>query len=207
MLAGRASLSQGDTTWFGYFVPTGNGWIYHVDWEWAWVTESSDSNSVWFYSIDYGWLWTSQFVYPSVYSAEHEWLIASFDLGDDWFFVNSLQEWVGSANLKNDLEFSPQTITDKAVTMTFSPYTTNLVIVATHQESIGTATLNGDALDPFSYSYSKTSPYNATYVVEETSGVLSIYNFTFTAVNQGNFTGNSPAFNGLTATGKFVITE
>ena len=91
-----------DSTWFGPFFDSEDGWIYHPDFEWLYVSSEGNENgseTYWFYSPSHGWLWTSSeyfnvddsensFLYSNTYSS---WLYHDPSKG---FYIYNSQTWV-----------------------------------------------------------------------------------------------------------------
>jgi len=62
------------SSWVGEFLPFENGWIYHVDLEWAFVKEDR-LGGIWMWVDDEGWLWSSDKAWPFLWaSSTKDWL-------------------------------------------------------------------------------------------------------------------------------------
>ena len=62
------------SSWFGTFLPFGNGWLYHAEWGWLYA-QDDHHGGVWLWKKDLGWLWTTKDVYPYLHHHESsEWL-------------------------------------------------------------------------------------------------------------------------------------
>ncbi|MBT7740675.1 MAG: hypothetical protein HN727_02635, partial [Opitutae bacterium] len=62
------------SSWFGAFLPYGNGWLYHADLGWLYA-QSDGVDGLWLWSEDHGWLWTNPGSYRYLYrSSSSEWL-------------------------------------------------------------------------------------------------------------------------------------
>ena len=55
------------TNWMGTFLPQSNGWAYHMDLGWAYVSPDSH-DGLWFWVEDHGWHWTREGVWPFMWS-------------------------------------------------------------------------------------------------------------------------------------------
>ena len=62
------------SSWFGTFLPFGNGWLSHAEWGWLYA-QDDHHGGVWLWKKDLGWLWTTKDVYPYLHHHESsEWL-------------------------------------------------------------------------------------------------------------------------------------
>jgi hypothetical protein len=62
------------SSWFGTFLPFGNGWLYHEEWGWLYA-QDDHHGGIWLWKKDLGWLWTTKDVYPYLHHHESsEWL-------------------------------------------------------------------------------------------------------------------------------------
>lgn len=62
------------STWFGFFKPYTNNWIYHVGLGWIYASPTTN-NSVWIWREAQGWLWVEQDVWPFLWSNQKgDWL-------------------------------------------------------------------------------------------------------------------------------------
>ena len=52
--------------WFGTFKDFGNGWIYHADHGWIYLSADSN-NGLWAWFPHRGWVWTQENLYPFLY--------------------------------------------------------------------------------------------------------------------------------------------
>jgi hypothetical protein len=46
------------SNWLGLFLPNVNGWIYHLDYGWAYA-ENDNVNGLWLWLNELGWVWTN----------------------------------------------------------------------------------------------------------------------------------------------------
>jgi hypothetical protein len=53
--------------WFGIFLPQPNGWSYHLDLGWAFISPDSDGG-IWFWKDGRGWNWTKEGLWPFMWS-------------------------------------------------------------------------------------------------------------------------------------------
>ena len=53
--------------WFGIFLPQPNGWSYHLDLGWAFISPDSDGG-IWFWKDGRGWNWTKEDLWPFMWS-------------------------------------------------------------------------------------------------------------------------------------------
>ena len=53
--------------WFGVFLPQPNGWSYHLDLGWAFISPDSDGG-IWFWKDGRGWNWTKEGLWPFMWS-------------------------------------------------------------------------------------------------------------------------------------------
>jgi len=86
-------------SWFGTFRPFENGWIFHQELGWAYVSGTSE-NSIWLWTKDWGWLWTSAEAFPHFHShAQQGWLyyLSQDASGKPVFFDYGLQQWLNVA--------------------------------------------------------------------------------------------------------------
>jgi len=72
-----AEVYQGNwrINWLGAFLPNENGWIYHLDYGWAYV-ESDQVDGLWMWLEELGWVWTNPESSPFLWSAQTS----------DWFY-------------------------------------------------------------------------------------------------------------------------
>jgi hypothetical protein len=54
------------SSWFGTFLPFGNGWLYHEDLGWLYSVRDGTGN-LWLWSESHGWLWTGEDLFPYLY--------------------------------------------------------------------------------------------------------------------------------------------
>jgi len=60
--------------WMGTFLPQTNGWVYHMDLGWAYVSPDG-SDGLWFWVEDLGWQWTREDVWPFMWAQNNsDWL-------------------------------------------------------------------------------------------------------------------------------------
>ena len=52
--------------WFGTFKEFSNGWTYHADHGWLYLSADSE-NGIWAWSRDRGWVWSRKGIYPFFY--------------------------------------------------------------------------------------------------------------------------------------------
>jgi len=86
---------------FGYFTPTGNGWILHTEWGYLYADPNQRPNSIWMYSLshpDLGyWLYTTDSIYPFVYSSSlNKWFFYQIGSGNGtngWFCDMTTMQW------------------------------------------------------------------------------------------------------------------
>ena len=52
--------------WFGEYLPTADGWIYHMDLGWCYPVIDDEEN-IWLWMQDHGWVWTTPRVWPYMY--------------------------------------------------------------------------------------------------------------------------------------------
>ena len=55
------------SNWFGVFLPQPNGWAYHTDLGWAFISPDSDGG-IWFWVEDNGWHWTRDGIWSFMWS-------------------------------------------------------------------------------------------------------------------------------------------
>ena len=54
-------------SWFGDFLPTKNGWLFHHQFGWIYAQKDS-TDGLWLWIPEEGWIWTRSRVYPHIYS-------------------------------------------------------------------------------------------------------------------------------------------
>jgi len=65
---GAEELDAGwKSNWIGVFLPQPNGWAYHADLGWAFISPDSDGG-IWFWVEDNGWHWTRDGIWPFMWS-------------------------------------------------------------------------------------------------------------------------------------------
>jgi hypothetical protein len=65
---GAEELDAGwKSNWIGVFLPQPNGWAYHADLGWAYISPDSDGG-IWFWVEDNGWHWTREGIWPFMWS-------------------------------------------------------------------------------------------------------------------------------------------
>jgi len=57
-----------NSSWFGDFFQSSNGWIFHPDLGWLYPVVSNDQESCWMYAEDFGWIWVDSYYFPLFYS-------------------------------------------------------------------------------------------------------------------------------------------
>jgi len=78
-----------DSSWFGTFFDAQDGWIYHLDLEWVYVTSDASDEGVenyWIYSPSIGWIWTG----PELFNQDDTAVsfLYSFEL-TSWLYLDS----------------------------------------------------------------------------------------------------------------------
>ena len=81
--------------WFGDYIPMGSdGWVWHNQHGFFYLTPDSSPNSVWIFANDMGWIWTASTVYPFLYRAsDGAWLWYNSSLDPRWFFNLTAGQW------------------------------------------------------------------------------------------------------------------
>ncbi len=82
-------------TWFGDYIPMGvDGWIWHNQHGFFFVSENSLPENIWIYAMDMGWLWTSSAQYPYLFRYNDEaWLWYNGATNPRWFFNLTTRQW------------------------------------------------------------------------------------------------------------------
>ena len=95
--AGTEQAASGwrHSPWFGAFRPYENGWLYHADLGWLYVSGDSPQ-SAWLWSMRLGWLWTGKNVYPYLYRhEEHDWYLFMKNIpGRTLLFRYANRQWI-----------------------------------------------------------------------------------------------------------------
>ena len=83
-----------DSDWFGIFYENGDGWAYHLEMGWLFVTGESES-SLWIHHPEYGWLFTSASQFPFLYrESSGTWLYFRTENGVPTFYEFSGNQWL-----------------------------------------------------------------------------------------------------------------
>ena len=82
-------------TWLGDYAPMGaDGWIWHNQHKFVFVSANSIPGSIWCYTQDMGWLWTSSTTYPYLYrSSPAGWLWYNGSTNPRWFRNMTTGAW------------------------------------------------------------------------------------------------------------------
>jgi uncharacterized repeat protein (TIGR03803 family) len=74
--------------WFGYYVPLGNHWFWHLDHGYLYAWSASTPQSIYFWTPDMSWLWTGSTTYPYIYRfSDGSWLwYEPGTTGPRWFY-------------------------------------------------------------------------------------------------------------------------
>jgi alpha-tubulin suppressor-like RCC1 family protein len=82
-------------SWFEYYAPLDNTWIWHNEHGYMYCFPSSTPQSIYFYTMDMGWLWTSSTVYPYLYRfSGGSWLWYQVgSSGPRWFYNFTAGQW------------------------------------------------------------------------------------------------------------------
>ena len=81
--------------WFGDYIPMGGeGWIWHNQHGFFFVSANSAPDSVWLYAMDMGWLWTRSETYPYLFrAADSVWLWYNGATQPRWFLNMQTMQW------------------------------------------------------------------------------------------------------------------
>ncbi len=74
-----------NSTWFGNFYDNGDGWVYHPNHGWLFVS-GSDESALWMWDRQLGWLYTGKSIYP-------------------FFFRHSTSKWLYYKERENARQF------------------------------------------------------------------------------------------------------
>ena len=82
------------SNWFGSFLPQANGWAYHTDLGWAFI--SPDSNAgIWFWVEGDGWHWTRDGIWPFMWSnTTSDWLYIMKSGGRTFIYDYSTESFI-----------------------------------------------------------------------------------------------------------------
>jgi hypothetical protein len=82
------------SNWIGVFLPQPNGWAYHADLGWAFI--SPDSNAgIWFWVEDNGWHWTRDGIWPFIWSNNtSDWLYIMKSGGRTFIYDYSTESFI-----------------------------------------------------------------------------------------------------------------
>ena len=64
----EAAINWYNSSWFGDFFQSSNGWIFHPHLGWLYPTASSEPESCWMYGENFGWIWLDSYYFPMFYS-------------------------------------------------------------------------------------------------------------------------------------------
>jgi len=92
---GAEELEAGwKSNWFGVFLPQPNGWAYHADLGWAFISPDSDAG-IWFWVEDNGWHWTRDGIWPFMWSNNtSDWLYIMKSGGRTFIYDYSTESFI-----------------------------------------------------------------------------------------------------------------
>jgi hypothetical protein len=91
------ALDWYDSSWFGVFFQSDNGWVYHLEFGWIFPIINQSEN-LWFWSQKLGWIWAGEETYSEQYlwsESIQNWIFwENNDLGSIRYFDYSNDQWV-----------------------------------------------------------------------------------------------------------------
>jgi uncharacterized repeat protein (TIGR02543 family) len=91
------ALDWYDSSWFGVFFQSDNGWVYHLEFGWIFPIINQSQN-LWFWSQKLGWIWAGEETYSEQYlwsESIQNWIFwENNDLGSIRYFDYSNDQWV-----------------------------------------------------------------------------------------------------------------
>ena len=91
------ALDWYDSSWFGVFFQSDNGWVYHLEFGWIFPIINHSEN-LWFWSQKLGWIWADEETFPEQYlwsEAIQNWIFwENNDFDSIRYFDFSSDQWV-----------------------------------------------------------------------------------------------------------------
>ena len=91
------ALDWYDSSWFGVFFQSDNGWVYHLEFGWIFPIINQSEN-LWFWSQKLGWIWADEETFPEQYlwsEAIQNWIFwENNDFDSIRYFDFSSDQWV-----------------------------------------------------------------------------------------------------------------
>jgi hypothetical protein len=84
------------SNWFGVFMPSPNGWLFHTNLGWVYAV-SEDEHSIWIWDETLGWYWTNSNIFPFLYvHSANGWYYLNTSLShhERSFFDYSSARWI-----------------------------------------------------------------------------------------------------------------